>query len=332
MPAASTSCLRDFAAAAWPAGFPPDFGDDAFEALLDEMVGLGLLRGVEGTHYALRSANLAHLIGNQGEIKRQIDAFLARPAPAETDPLETRRLIDGRPSLLTARQEGNMLAPGSGALVLAGMSLAGIGEWQKAVREACDFARRRRGLAVRVELMRMPYDRQRFYDGVERLARRGAADGLALYLVPPAAAWDADWIAEAQKRLSTPVKGVALGRVLFVADGLRAWTWVGDPMRRAVLDGGATGARVIELAAGPWSRTALDFWLTMDNSIGLPPDAVLAATGGWERMITRLAANPDRHEPVSPEALAVRLLAPDQSGDRCRTWRLCLQRWRRSGP
>ncbi|MGH7051376.1 MAG: hypothetical protein ACREE5_12145, partial [Acetobacteraceae bacterium] len=116
------SLLRDFAAEAWPAGFSPGFGEDAFEALLDEMVGLGLLRRVEGTQYALRSANLAHLIGSPIEIGRQIEKFQSRPAPAESDPLETRRNVNGRPSLLTARQEGYLLGAGAGiTLILAGL-------------------------------------------------------------------------------------------------------------------------------------------------------------------------------------------------------------------
>jgi hypothetical protein len=72
--------LREWAAMTWPAGFPPDLGEDAFDALLAEMEGLGLLRRVDGTHYALRSANLAHLIGTQKEISRQIDSFADSPA------------------------------------------------------------------------------------------------------------------------------------------------------------------------------------------------------------------------------------------------------------
>ena len=71
--------LRYFASDAWPAGFPADLGSDAFDAILDEMQGLGLLRQVDGTHYALRSANLAHLIGTQSEIAQQIEGFRNSP-------------------------------------------------------------------------------------------------------------------------------------------------------------------------------------------------------------------------------------------------------------
>ncbi|MGH7050367.1 MAG: ISAs1 family transposase, partial [Acetobacteraceae bacterium] len=43
--------------------------------------------------------------------------------PAESDPLETRRNVNGRPSLLTARQEGYLLGAGAGiTLILAGLA------------------------------------------------------------------------------------------------------------------------------------------------------------------------------------------------------------------
>ena len=148
--------LRSFAAEAWPAGFPPDLSEDAFEALLDEMVGLGLLRQVNSSYYALRSANLARLIGTPAEIKRQIDAFATRIAPQEPDPLELRRSIDGWPSLLTARQEAEILAPRSCALVLAGIDLAGIGNASKAIAEAVANARARRALQVQRTDRRSP--------------------------------------------------------------------------------------------------------------------------------------------------------------------------------
>ena len=78
--------LREWAASYWPQGFPADFSDDAFDALLSEMVGLGLLRDIRGTHVALRSANLAHLIGSKEKIDADLEVFADRPAPPEADP------------------------------------------------------------------------------------------------------------------------------------------------------------------------------------------------------------------------------------------------------
>ena len=83
--------LREWAAGLWPRGFPSDFSSDAFDALLSEMVGLGLLRDIRGTHVALRSANLAHLIGSAEKIRADLDAFLNRVAPSRSgsSPSET---------------------------------------------------------------------------------------------------------------------------------------------------------------------------------------------------------------------------------------------------
>jgi hypothetical protein len=40
--------LHGYAAMCWPAGFPPELGEAAFDALADQMVGLGLLRALDG--------------------------------------------------------------------------------------------------------------------------------------------------------------------------------------------------------------------------------------------------------------------------------------------
>lgn len=302
--------LRSFAADAWPAGFPPSFADDAFEALLDEMVGLGLLRAVDGTHYALRSANLAHLIGSLGEIRRQLDGFAGRPAPSSSDPLEMRRMIGGRPSLLTARQEGHLLTPGSGVAILAGTALSGIENWRLAVDSACSFARDRHGLKVAGRVLGGPFDLERFRRAL--LSRQAATT--VLHVVPPAAPWDAAWVEEALSRVRSAAKDAPSLRILFVADAARAWHWVADPRRAAVLEEGGPTHRVVELTAGAWSADDVSLWAD-GNAMGLPGGTILSATGGWDHLIQRLERLPAAERTAAPKDLAERLMASGPDGD-----------------
>lgn len=302
--------LRAFAADAWPAGFPPSFAEDAFEALLDEMVGLGLLRGVGGAHYALRSANLAHLIGSPGEIRRQLDAFANRPAPTTSDPLEMRRMIGGRPGLLTARQEGHLLTPGSGVAILAGTALSAIDSWRVAVESACSFARDRHGLKVLARVLGGPFDLERFRAAL--LSKHAATT--VLHVVPPIAPWDAAWVEEALKRVRAAAKGAPSLRVLFVADAARAWQWAGDPRRAAVLEEGDPALRVVELTAGPWSADDINLWAD-GNALGLPGGAILRATGGWDRLIQRLERLPAAERTAPPDSLVRRLVTPGPDSD-----------------
>ena len=72
--------LLDLARSWWPEGFAPDAA--AFETLLREMRGLGILRAVEGgRRYLLRNPRLLPLLGDEGENE---EALAGGPAPSGT--------------------------------------------------------------------------------------------------------------------------------------------------------------------------------------------------------------------------------------------------------
>ncbi len=289
--------LREYAASFWPEGFPADFSDNAFDALLSEMVGLGLLREIRGTHFALRSANLAHLIGSADKIKADLDAFYERPAPAEADPAQARRLIEGWPSLLTNQQEGvllgNLLASRRtietpGCLVLAGIGLADIGAAEAAIRGAVSASGKlpARGQIAVSNVTRIEPAHLR---GL--IERRKGAERAAIWFFRPETNWTADTVAIAAAALATlPPRNVPT-RIVFIANADRAWAWCTSSERQSLLGAEDPRARVGELSAGPWSRTALDLWLKEHTELALPPQDILARTGGWDRAIFELRRN-----------------------------------------
>lgn len=289
--------LREYAASVWPEGFPADFSDDAFDALLSEMVGLGLLRDIHGTHFALRSANLAHLIGSAEKIKADIAAFYNRPAPPEADPAQARRAIAAWPSLLTSQQEGVLLSDLSpnrrstaapGCIVLGGIALAHIASAETAIRTAVEASKK------------LPAHEQISISNVARVdpsqigtlvARRADAARPAIWIIKPDTEWTAETVAAAASALAAlPPRSVPT-RLVFIADAARAWDWCGAPGRQALLEAEDPRARVGELSAGPWSRTALDLWLKEHTELTLPPEEILARTGGWDRAIHALRRN-----------------------------------------
>jgi len=289
--------LREFAASFWPEGFPVDFSDDAFDALLSEMVGLGLLRDIRGTHFALRSANLAHLIGSAEKIKADLEAFYKRPAPPGADPAQARRIIDEWPSLLTSQQEGVLLADlrpnrhaatASDCIVLGGIALADIGAAEAAIRGAVEASRK------------LPAHEQISVSNVTRvdpshirslIARRAGAERPAIWIIKPDTGWTAETVAAAAAALAAlPSRNVPT-RLVFIADAARAWDWCGTPARQTLLEAEDPRARIGELSAGPWSRTALDLWLKEHTELALPPEDILVRTGGWDRAIHALRGN-----------------------------------------
>lgn len=280
--------LRDLASAAWPSGFPILLNEDSFEGLLDEMVGLGLLRASDGTRYALRSANLAHLIGTRLEIRDQIQAFAKRPAEDTVDPLDLRRSGEKDwPGLFTFRQEGQLLAAGGSVAVIAGTKLAGIDSWEGAVKATCQFARDRHKLKMRSQVLGKPHTFESFIGLLSDAGRKPLNEPMVC-VVPAAAKWTSQWVVEARQRLDRRSKDKAPIRVLFVADAQRALDWVSDAGRPAALAAGEAGNRVLELTAGPWHRADTTLWADRQQ-VGLSPEAVIAATGGWDFLLRRLS-------------------------------------------
>lgn len=96
----------------WPQGFAQDSTLDAFQGLLQEMVGLGVLIETEG-RYAIRSSRIAAMLGGRDEIERKLLEMSVMPGYQKLDTGSFRRLEkDGLvPSPMTARQEGVTLAP-----------------------------------------------------------------------------------------------------------------------------------------------------------------------------------------------------------------------------
>ena len=120
--------IRDSALSEWREGFISDSSYWMFEVLLEEMVGLGILREASDKHYAIRTRNLRMLLGNDDEIERRfVDAKSKRP-PAIFDPAQFRSTLpDGTPSSLTADQERRLLSGGRQAVGLVfGTRLAGL--------------------------------------------------------------------------------------------------------------------------------------------------------------------------------------------------------------
>ncbi|WP_146745156.1 hypothetical protein [Microvirgula sp. AG722] len=76
------------------------------EAFLDEMIGLGILKSLDGRKYSLRNPSILRLIGDRNKATDKLLRLV--DAPAE-DPLSAHRKCDGYPSPLTRRDEQLLL-------------------------------------------------------------------------------------------------------------------------------------------------------------------------------------------------------------------------------
>ncbi|MDR3153593.1 MAG: hypothetical protein LBW85_04795 [Deltaproteobacteria bacterium] len=127
----ATELLEDFRYY-WPAGFR-DTDFDTAESLMDEMVGLGLLKRNAG-RYAIRNFNILQLLQADSDIVTELDKFESMEYVPQSGPEGMRRLLPGPsggppsyvPSPLAFSVENRITSMGVGACLIAGSKALGI--------------------------------------------------------------------------------------------------------------------------------------------------------------------------------------------------------------
>ncbi|NEJ95410.1 hypothetical protein [Rhizobium ruizarguesonis] len=254
----------------WPEGFADDQSLDAFQGLLEEMVGLGVLVRQTNGKYMIRSSRIAAMLGGSDAISQKILELVNKPRPLMLDAGNIRRLSkeDDRVSPLTDRQESMLLSNPNPIHIAVGSTALGL-EWLapnlerlseglepdekfqtfrknysnsrdllKCVEAAASDAQRgrsRRNLAWVVATGPWPDSEtmQRLSDHPSIvLARRGRSGGVRVILVPNSVEWRDDGQAIAEGL----VNGAAILPLATMGEsGLQHWlmTMSMDPTPRA---------------------------------------------------------------------------------------------------
>ena len=131
------AAIRDAALREWSEGFASDSSFWTFEVLLEEMVGLGILREAADKEYAIRTRNLRMLLGNDDEIERRFTDAKNRKAPPIFDPAQFRsKLSDDTPSSLTTHQQNRLLSGRYAVGLVFGTHLAGLDRVGESLKRA----------------------------------------------------------------------------------------------------------------------------------------------------------------------------------------------------
>lgn len=113
----------------WPQGFAEDQSLDAFQGLLQEMIGLGVLIEQDDGRFVIRSARIADMLGGREQIERKLMELSDQPAPSRLDTGALRRPHGIAPAPLTARQEMMLLSdekPASAVQILVSSQALGM--------------------------------------------------------------------------------------------------------------------------------------------------------------------------------------------------------------
>ena len=131
--------VREAALRDWDVGFARDRSYWMFEILLDEMVGLGILRESSSRTYAIRTRNLRMLLGNDEEIARRLADACQREAPPVFDPSQFRNTLeDQTPSSLSAEQERRLFSGRKGVGLVFGTRMAGVDRVPESIQKASE--------------------------------------------------------------------------------------------------------------------------------------------------------------------------------------------------
>ena len=240
--------IREAALDEWREGFSSDSSFWMFEVLLEEMVGLGILRESSDKRYAIRTRNLRMLLGNDEEIERRFTDAKSRMAPPIFDPAQFRNtLTDETPSSLSADQEHRLLSGRRAVGLVFGTCLGGLDRMRDSIERA---AKRRDGSPYVEEVV--PANLR----PTLRRVSRSRKPGIHVILADMRGAWDQAVFDDALSFVGEHDGQSRIIRPVFLCGPQEAWTRLSKPLASHVR------VDIREIWLGPCARDFTRAWLT----------------------------------------------------------------------
>ncbi|MCC3410492.1 MAG: sigma-70 family RNA polymerase sigma factor [Microcoleus sp. PH2017_06_SFM_O_A] len=264
----------------WSEGFAGRSSEDEILALLEEMIGLGVLRESNPGYFTLRNSNLALLMGTQPEIEAELLRHREPPHEYEPatfrSPLLVKNKADSQRSPLTVKQESELLLREYGVSIIFGCQAAGIDDLRVFMEAA--FSKK----DCKVHYLENLSDRSDFSQRLTEISNRRKKDTTTLVVVSATTSWSKDWVDEAIKKIKRLKKEDSFLQLVFVAYPQKAWqlvihNWTGFDSFKEL--------RFLSLK--PWHDAALRHWLEDAN---LPSklevrNKITAVTGNWSNLL-----------------------------------------------
>ncbi len=281
----SIQAIREFINL-WPEGFSNNSDIESIHALLDEMVGLGILRIVGLSNYALRSPNSLSLLGNDQQIEAEL--FKEREKPLEYAPdtfrssYKSKGMEYYRKSPLTAKQEYYLKSQSNGISIIYGSTASGIksvknflqssfGEQNfysiKTVKDKSDFL-------------------QKINDIIEKRLTEGK-DSINLLLIEKSILWSPSWIDDVYQKIKKLHSKNSFIRIIFLADPLHTWDIISE------YDKIESKNELNQISLKPWNDAAIRRWST-DYNFGLEIEErnkIFDKSGNWHLFIEKIQEN-----------------------------------------
>ena len=253
---------------------------DRFWSLLDEMVGLGVLRTVdqEKARYTLRNANVLNLMGTKEEIEDNLLSLSEREPPQEFEREIFRaphpQKADGPSrSPLTFQQEDLLRAERNGISVVCGLQASGFDKVVPFLKV--------RGKATVVEIG--DSNNQQDFEKKLHTHYSQRSTGTTIYVVSDSIPWSEKWVQGALDRVGKLRAKDKHVQVVFMMDPRHLWQLYSE-LKELTRDG------LQWISLRPWREGFLRQWMA---DVGFSDDPALCQlitkrTGGWECMLMRL--------------------------------------------
>lgn len=272
--------LRNETATWWSLGLATT-SDEDFGELLEEMVGLGVLRrAAPGGAYFLRNPNLMPLLGRHEDIETELENFSKNEPESDFDPSHFRRPVGehGARSPLSIAQESEIRSLQKDALfVFAGTPAAEISRLREAIEAITDRER----LSLMSNLRELPT----FAERLREFSARPGAAGVNIVFLPAETRWNSEWLQVALDRLRKRDAEQTRLAIVFVATPELAWDNL-ESLRTLDREG-----HIALRTLRPWNDAALRQWL--EDCLFGPRDPegrreICEVTGNWPLLLGRL--------------------------------------------
>ncbi|MFB8791172.1 MAG: hypothetical protein U7123_20555 [Potamolinea sp.] len=256
---------------------------DEIQVLLEEMVGLGVLRETNIGWFTLRSRNVLLLMGTLEEIEA---ALLNEREFSVYEPATFRSSLgikdDSRRSPLTDQQKSKLHSSENGISIIYGCKATGIDELKIFLESMLgnnkEFFHYLDDIVAEAD----------FSQHLKHIIRNRQKDNTTLVFVPCQVPWDNDWVDEAIQQVRKLRAKNSFVRVVFIADPQIAWQLISknttkfDEVNKLTI-----------FSLKPWHDAALRQWLEDCN---FPSDKVVrekitAVTGNWPTLLQRFYQN-----------------------------------------
>lgn len=321
--------IRDSALRDWPQGFSSNSSYLTFEVLLEEMVGLGILRQYSsngGRAFAIRSRNLRRLLGQDQEILMRLQDAQAKDAPPTFDPAEYRVTLpaselsglsvsvtsgtDGTLSPFTSGQERILLSYSRASVVLMfGTVMAGRNRVSTAFSDMVSRVNEGNDMeGSNIYVQQWPdlhvndiRSLESALEGVRRLPLKALRVNLHILLIEVRGSGSSELVRRAVEFVSDNQVTNRVIRPVFFGDPSFAWHWMGIDQASW-----RNHSHITEVWLERCSRNFVRDWLQrgVDRSLTDLEDATYSGDALWP-VVVEAAASDEQLKSVSDAARAV---------------------------